>query len=188
MEVIKKMKQKFEDDADEIMELRNDVLLNKTDLNMKVLGVLLKKFIETADELLENKEADKRVDAVGESMKGALNEIKEVIKTFKPQELKQQINFDTKPIASLAETIRTQNKEIIELLRKPQDDKTSRELMTMITRNNEFIGRAVQQVDYSKQLQAIADSLNKKEEIKWPSLKVKRTPGGFVEELIPVIK
>jgi hypothetical protein len=184
---MEKMKQKFENDSEEIMELRDDVLLQKANLNTKVLGVLLKKFIDTADELIDARESDNRVNEMGESLKNVLGEIKEIIKSFKPQELKPQINFDTKPIALLAETIRTQNKEIIELLRKPQDDKISRELMQMITRNNEFIGRATQQHDYSKQLQAIADNLNKKEEIKWPSLKVKRNFGGVIDELIPVI-
>lgn len=184
-DIIKKIKEKLDHDIEDIMDLRQDALWLKTDTTFKALVALFKKLDDSIDEILDKKASDK----LGDHMKTLMVEIKDVVKGLKFPELKQQINFDTKPLVSLNENIKKQNDNISELIKKipkeNSDGGVSRELLQMIARNNEFISRATQQYDYSKVLKEIADRLNRKEEIKFPTLKVERQY-GLIQKLIPV--
>lgn len=194
-EVLNKVKKHFEDEADEIMELRNDVLIGKTNLNMKVLATLLKKFIDTADELISMKESDNQMENMHESMKEMLSGIKEAMIKIKVPDVKPQITFDTSGIKELAMSIKEQNNVIINLLKEKPDDTYKKEILKIINEHHEYLGKMYKQPDYSDKLEKIAEALcyeeeekPEKEEREIKELLIERNLIGRIEKIIPVYK
>jgi hypothetical protein len=145
---LKKQIEVLHEQAEELLEVQEDLQVIKQEITVKVLAGLLKKFTEAVDELLEGqaktyggKDFDIVVKGIVESA------VTEIARAMKMPEMKPVIQVDLTGVA----------KNIKEL----QQSSDSR-YAALTEKILEAIGKAESNIDYTKQLIAIAEGLNRK--------------------------
>lgn len=191
---VKKETEQLEDAAEKLAIVKEEVFDMKLDILSSAFGMLMTKVNESVDDWLkiqaENGQNNRKfADQIKQS-------IERVITAVAQQKIPEvKVNVDLAPIQSIASDISRQNETLIKLLNKlsmgdsGKSDELHRLIVAMISKQNMFLEREVQQFDYTKQLSAISESLNKTVETeKIEVLNIKRGEGNLITSVIPVYK
>jgi hypothetical protein len=186
--------EKFQEQAVEYDEAREDALNSKTDFTVAAIGTLMTNLKEGIEELTEcasqkpqyyDKELCKTLNDTVTKLVEAFSKIKAPTVNVAPP----QVNIDLSSIHSIAESISTQNKSLIGLLDKVgsgnKSDELHRMIIEMVGKQNEFLRNAFKQADYTKQFDMIIQILKDSRPIV-EKLHIQRN--GYNTEIVPVYK
>lgn len=168
MKIIQTYTENLEEQARDILDIKEDIADAKAEIAIAGLLKLLKRIDKSNDEILEIQNTTEYFD---KALSGELKSAIEKLGKFEDAtiEFKPTINVDLKPIAT---AISKQNDEILKFLQKlstpngQQNEGLYNLIVSMVEKNNAFIDKGINQIDYSKQISSIAESIGKRP-MKW---------------------
>lgn len=198
MKEIKKQIEELTEQAEALAEVREDVLVMNQEITAKVMVALFEKLSEAIDELMEGIAKKETAKDFGDVLKAALSTtlsetVTQIFSSYKPGDFKPTINVDLKPIQQTFADISKQNDAIASLLNKllagdgGKSDELHKLITAMIGRQNVFLEKGMKQFDYTKELKAISDNLNKNDRIERLDVKRDRAD-NLITSVIPIYK
>src|SRR5688500_9410870 len=117
-DILKQISQ-FHEEAQELAEVREDVLGQKTQLSIDMLGALMEKLTETIEEAMTGLADSAGGKNFGEILKSALSDtVVKVFELYKSPQLKQEIKIDLQPMVMFAQGINQKNDAILDAMNK----------------------------------------------------------------------
>lgn len=156
------------DEANELAEVKEDLFNAKADMTIKAVGILLEKLNDHFTDMAEIAANQKYYDEnIGATIKSDIQTLITTFSQIKTPEVKfePKINVDFRPLQNIADKISESNQTIISLLNKfntNPNEELQKLIVAMVGKNNAFLDKTFEKYDYTKQLQSIAEGMNKK--------------------------
>ena len=175
MNALTKYKDDLEEKAEEVAEIREDILQMQSDITIGSVISLMNKLDTSIGEFLEDSVKKKYYDeTLGGTIKSTIKELVSAFSKIKAPEVNvsPNISMDLSPLQASIDNMTGTTKKLSGLIEKmnngDKSDELYRLIVAMINKQNIFTEKAVSQIDYSIPLQSISDALNKeKSEVAW---------------------
>lgn len=188
---LQKQIDKFQEEAVEYNEAREDALNAKTDYSLVAIGNLMSNLAEGIDELTECATKAEYYDKeLCNTLKATVTKLVEAMSKSKPT-VNVSSTVDLSAINSIAESISTQNKSLIGLLDKVgsgnKSDELHRLIVGMIGKQSAFLENAFKQIDYTMQFTQLISAIRETK----PTIEkidIVRNSFGVLQSINPVYK
>lgn len=156
------------EEFEEMLEGETDLVNTKSNMTITVVGKLLQNFIEHLTDIAEiatnQKYYDENLKSVIET---AIEKVSTTFSQIKTPEVKfePKINVDFKLLQPIFDKIYEGQNTIAALLNKfnsNPNEELQKLIVAMVGKNNAFLDKTFEKYDYTKQLQSIAEGMNKK--------------------------
>lgn len=152
-------------------EAKSKMELAKRRQDAAILQQIVEPLAEAIEELSDSIKDAKNTEPLPEQNyfdkdlgKNVIEAIDKVFNVISKIKFPEQKAIDFAPLNTIATEIKKGNDNILELLNKPnQSEELYRLITAMVGKQNIFLEKGFEQINYSKELTAITDAINKKE-------------------------